>query len=121
VGAVTAVRAGRCAGAGGGGCRGGPSRAARRGGFSAATRTPATGCGVCVSWARHPDPGVVRFADQEGLLRSNAFLRGFATVAERGLSFDAFVYSHQLDDVATLAEEYPETPIVLDHYAPPVG
>lgn len=77
--------------------------------------------GVRFMGAWHPDPGVVRFADQEGLLRSTAFLRGFATVAERGLSFDAFVYSHQLDDVAMLAEEYPETPIVLDHYAPPVG
>jgi L-fuconolactonase len=77
--------------------------------------------GIRFMGAWHPDPQVVRFADQEGLLRSPAFLRGFAAVAERGLTFDAYVYSHQLGDVATLAEEYPETTIVLDHYAPPVG
>lgn len=71
--------------------------------------------------AWHPDPKVMRFTDSEGLLRSPAFLRGFAAIAERGLTFDAFVYSNQLADVATLAEEYPETTILLDHYAAPVG
>jgi L-fuconolactonase len=77
--------------------------------------------GIRFMGAWHPDPQVVRFADQEGLLRSRAFLRGFAAVAERGLAFDAFVYAHQLGDVVTLAGEYPDTTIVLDHYAPPVG
>lgn len=77
--------------------------------------------GIRFMGAWHPDPKVMRFAHDEGLLRSAAFLRGFAAIAERGLTFDAFVYSHQLDDVATLAGEYPETTIVLDHYAPPVG
>lgn len=77
--------------------------------------------GVRFMGAWHPDPQVMRFADQDGLLRSAAFLRGFAAVAERGLTFDAYVYSHQLGDVATLAQEYPDTTIVLDHYAPPVG
>jgi L-fuconolactonase len=77
--------------------------------------------GIRFMGAWHPDPKVMRWADQEGLLRSPAFLRGFAAIAERGLAFDAYVYSHQLGDVATLAGEYPETTIVLDHYAPPVG
>lgn len=77
--------------------------------------------GIRFMGAWHPDRRVMRFADEEGLLRSPAFLRGFAAVAERALTFDAFVYSHQLADVATLAEEYPGTTIVLDHYAPPVG
>ncbi len=69
----------------------------------------------------HPDKGVHAYADGEGLFRSADFLRGFAPLAERGLTFDAYVYSHQLDDVAVLAKEYPGTTIVLDHYAPPVG
>ena len=69
----------------------------------------------------HDDPKVMRWADTPRLLRDPAFLRGFAAVAERGLTFDTYVYSHQLDDVATLAGEYPDTTIVLDHYAPPVG
>ena len=77
--------------------------------------------GVRFMGAWHPDPKVMRFTEHEGLFRSPEFLRGFAALAERGLTFDAFVYSHQLGDVATLAGEYPETPIVLDHYATPVG
>jgi L-fuconolactonase len=77
--------------------------------------------GIRFMGAWHPDPKVMRFADQEGLLRSPAFLRGFAAVADRGLTFDAYVYSHQIGDVGTLAREYPETTIVLNHYAPPVG
>jgi predicted TIM-barrel fold metal-dependent hydrolase len=69
----------------------------------------------------HPDRGVKNFIDEEGVMTSPSFLRGFAGLAERGLTFDAYVYSHQIGDVAMLATEYPETTIVLDHYAPPVG
>ena len=77
--------------------------------------------GVRCMGAWHRDKGVRRYAEEEGLLRSPDFLRGFAALAERGLTFDAYVYSEQMEDVATLAAEYPETTIVLDHYAPPVG
>ncbi|HWJ80591.1 MAG TPA: amidohydrolase family protein [Nocardioides sp.] len=69
----------------------------------------------------HPDKGVKDWIDEEGQMASPAFLRGFAALAERGLTFDAYVYSHQLTEVGVLAAEYPETTIVLDHYAPPVG
>jgi L-fuconolactonase len=71
--------------------------------------------------ARHPDPKVKDWTDQDGLLASRDFLAGFAQLADRGLTFDAWVYSGQLTDVATLAREYPETTIVLDHYGTPVG
>ena len=77
--------------------------------------------GIRCMGAWHPDKGVRRYADEEGLLTSADFLRGFAALADRGVTFDAYVYSHQIDDVAVLAAEYPETTIVLDHYAPPVG
>jgi predicted TIM-barrel fold metal-dependent hydrolase len=76
--------------------------------------------GVRCSAAHHPDPGVRDWND-EGLLTRPDFLRGFAAIAERDLSFEAWVYSHQLPEVVTLAQEYPETTIVLDHYATPVG
>ena len=69
----------------------------------------------------HPDRGVMDWIDEPGVMTSTAFLRGFAAVAERDLTFDAYVYSHQLPEVMTLAQEYPQTTIVLDHYAPPVG
>lgn len=77
--------------------------------------------GIRCMGAWHPDRNVRDYVEGEGLFRSPEFLRGFVAVAERGLTFDAYVYSHQIDDVAVLAKEYPETTIVLDHYAPPVG
>jgi L-fuconolactonase len=76
--------------------------------------------GVRRSAAHHPDPGVRSWAE-EGLLARPEFLRGFAAIAERDLSFEAWVYSHQLPEVVALATEYPEVTIVLDHYATPVG
>jgi L-fuconolactonase len=76
--------------------------------------------GVRCSGAHHPDPGVRSWAEP-GLLARPEFLHGFAAIAERGLSFEAWVYSHQLPDVVTLAREYPEVTVVLDHYATPVG
>jgi len=69
----------------------------------------------------HPDPKVKRWIEREGVLRDPDFLTGFATLAERGLTFDAYVYSHQLSDISVLASEYPETTIVIDHDATPVG
>lgn len=77
--------------------------------------------GVRRSASNHPDPGVRDFSDVPHLHSSPAFLRGFAAVAERGLSFELWTYAHQLPDAATLAREYPETTFVLDHYGTPVG
>jgi predicted TIM-barrel fold metal-dependent hydrolase len=71
--------------------------------------------------SHHPDPGVRDFADQPHLHSDPAFLKGFAAIAERGLSFEVWCYAHQLPDALVLAREYPETTFVLDHYATPVG
>lgn len=77
--------------------------------------------GIRCMGAHSDDPGVMNWAPQAHWLTQPTFLRGFSAVAERGLSFDAWVYAHQLPDVQQLAGEYPETTIVLDHYATPVG
>jgi len=77
--------------------------------------------GVRLSAAHHDDPGVRSWTPRAGLLASRDFLAGFSAVADRSLTFEAWVYSHQLRDVAVLAREYPETTIVLDHYGTPVG
>lgn len=71
--------------------------------------------------AYSPDPGIMDFANRPNLLSEPAFLRGFAAVAERGLSFEIWLYGHQLPDAVTLAGEYPETTFVLNHYATPIG
>lgn len=77
--------------------------------------------GVRCLAAHSDDPGVLDWTPSPHLLIEPAFLDGFAALAERDLTFDAWVYSHQLPDVITLASTYPETTIVLDHYGTPVG
>jgi predicted TIM-barrel fold metal-dependent hydrolase len=71
--------------------------------------------------ASHPDRGVHSWTKLPHLLQDAAFLRGFERLAKRELRFDAWVYSHQLGDVAELAKRFPDVPIVLDHLGTPVG
>ena len=48
-------------------------------------------------------------------LNSNVFRSGFAQLAPLGLSFDAWMYFHQLPALVQLAHDFPETPIVVNH------
>jgi predicted TIM-barrel fold metal-dependent hydrolase len=59
--------------------------------------------GVRCMAAHHDDRGVMNWTQAAHLLTQPAFLRGFEAVAERGLSFDIWVYGHQLPDAVTLA------------------
>ncbi|MFF2088464.1 amidohydrolase family protein [Nocardia sp. NPDC058176] len=77
--------------------------------------------GIRTMVAHHPDPDIKSFAAHDGALTAPAFLTGFGQLAERGLSFEAWVYSGQLPEVTALAERYPEVPIVLDHLGTPAG
>lgn len=69
----------------------------------------------------HHDGDVRSFEDDGAAVAGSAFIKGFAAVAARGLSFELWLYSHQLPLVSTLVAEYPETTFVLNHYATPVG
>lgn len=77
--------------------------------------------GIRAMVAHHPDPAVKSFTPVDGALTAPAFLHGFAQLAQRGLSFEAWVYSGQLPEVTALAGRFPEVPIVLDHLATPAG
>jgi len=57
----------------------------------------------------------------EGLLRDPAFRRGFAELAKRDLSFDAWLFHPQLADVAALADAFPDTTIILNHLGGRLG
>ncbi len=50
-----------------------------------------------------------------------AFRQGFAELAPRGLSFDAFVMQPQLPEVTALARDFPQTSIILDHCGTPLA
>jgi predicted TIM-barrel fold metal-dependent hydrolase len=71
--------------------------------------------------SNHPSRRIMAFTRRRNLFADADFLRGFELLAQRGLRFDAWIYSHQLGDVAALARRFPETPIVLDHLGTPVG
>jgi predicted TIM-barrel fold metal-dependent hydrolase len=56
-----------------------------------------------------------------GLLGDAKFRRGFARLAPNQLSFDAWLYHTQLEELIDLARAFPETTIVLDHVGGPLG
>ena len=52
---------------------------------------------------------------------SSKFQQGFAVLADMDLSFDAWLYHTQLDELTGLARLFPGARIVLDHMAGPLG
>jgi predicted TIM-barrel fold metal-dependent hydrolase len=68
----------------------------------------------------HPD---ARWShtDRPHIMGEPLWRRRFATLAERGLSFDLQVFGDQLAEAAELAADHPETSVVLDHAGMPVS
>ncbi len=77
--------------------------------------------GVRDKLASSPHKGVMEWATAPDLLSLPAWRRGFARLGERGLSFDAWMYSPQLPQFRAIAEAHPETRVVLDHVGTPIG
>ena len=57
----------------------------------------------------------------EGLLGEPVFRQGFAELARRGLTFDAWLYHTQIPELTGLARAFPDQPIILDHFGGPLG
>jgi predicted TIM-barrel fold metal-dependent hydrolase len=55
-----------------------------------------------------------------GLLAAPEFRRGFRQLARRELTFDAWLYHTQLDELLDLAHTFPEVHIVIDHLGAPL-
>jgi len=77
--------------------------------------------GVRHMLAAHPSSGVMDFANDPEMSRSAAFRAGFDLLARNDMSFDAWCYSHQIDQVGELAAHNPDVPIVLCHVGTPVA
>jgi predicted TIM-barrel fold metal-dependent hydrolase len=56
-----------------------------------------------------------------GLMGSSAFRAGFAQLAKHDLTYDAWLYHTQIDQLVDLARAFPGTPIVLNHVGGPLG
>ena len=77
--------------------------------------------GVRDMLAHHTSGTIHNFCDALAMMRSDHFRSGFALLGERDLSFDAFIYSHQLPDLCRVVEAIPQTRVVLNHMGTPIG
>jgi predicted TIM-barrel fold metal-dependent hydrolase len=73
--------------------------------------------GIRHTAAWDPDPAMLNpaYNPAEDMLDSAPFRAGFAELAPLSLSFDAWLYFHQIPRLTALARAFPETPIVLNH------
>lgn len=79
--------------------------------------------GVRHSSTWHEDASLVTspVKPPRGLLLDTRFREGFALLAPLGLSFDAWQFFTQLDELVDLARAFPDTTIVLDHMGGVLG
>ncbi len=62
----------------------------------------------------HADP-------PQGMLGNSVFLKGFAELGRRGLTFDAWMFHPQIPELTDLAAAFPDQTIVFNHFGGPLG
>jgi predicted TIM-barrel fold metal-dependent hydrolase len=79
--------------------------------------------GIRQSAALDADPAMSKYSTDPPahLYLRDDFRRGFAQLAPRRLTFDAWCFHCQIPDVTALARAFPDTTIVLDHFGGPLG
>ena len=79
--------------------------------------------GIRRACAWDPDPDVPNHRTEPGpqLFRREDFRAGFAQLAPRRLTFEAWCYHRQIPDVTALARAFPDTTIILNHFGGPLG
>ena len=73
------------------------------------------------AWDAEPLVNNPNYAPPPGMLGHADFREGFSRLAPLGLSFDAWLYHPQIDDLTSLARAFPDTQIVLDHCGGPLA
>lgn len=86
-----------------------------------ASRNRFRGIRHATSWHASPAIRNAHTKPTEGLLLNAKFREGFACLRRLGLSFDAWMYHTQLQDLVDLAKAFPDTTIILDHVGGPLG
>jgi predicted TIM-barrel fold metal-dependent hydrolase len=79
--------------------------------------------GIRRAAAWDPDEAVPRHrtGPPPGLFARPDFRAGFAELAPRGLTFEAWCYHPQIPEVTALARAFPDTTIILNHFGGPIG
>ena len=73
------------------------------------------------SWDASPEFGIWGAKNIPHLYRNAKFREGFACLGKLGLSFDAWLFYHQIPELTELARAFPDTTIILDHFGGPLG
>jgi predicted TIM-barrel fold metal-dependent hydrolase len=73
------------------------------------------------AWDADPNVAHMYATRPQGLLLDPTFRKGFACLAPLSLSFDAWLFHPQIDELTDLARAFPDTKIVLDHCGGPAG
>ena len=79
--------------------------------------------GIRRACAWDPDPNVPNHRTEPGpkLFERDDFRAGFAQLAPRRLTFEAWCYHRQIPEVTALARAFPDTTIILNHFGGPLG
>jgi predicted TIM-barrel fold metal-dependent hydrolase len=79
--------------------------------------------GIRHSAACDPNPEALAIPGpaMPGLLSLASFRRGVARLGERGLSFETWLFHHQIKEFTELARATPGTTMILDHFGTPLG
>ncbi len=67
------------------------------------------------------DKSIMRFCDQSKMSQDPKWRAGFDLLEKYDLSFDAWFFHHQLDEMVMLAKAYPNTTFILGHMGTPIG
>jgi predicted TIM-barrel fold metal-dependent hydrolase len=76
--------------------------------------------GVRLSSGWHPDDKVGNVAAQAHLLIDPRVREAIAVLSRLGMSLDCWLYHPQLDEVAQIADAYPDLTIILNHVGTPI-
>ena len=66
-------------------------------------------------WDQHPEIPAHITSPPRGLLSDAKFREGFACLKKHNLSFDAWLYFHQIGELTDLARAFPDNTIILNH------
>jgi L-fuconolactonase len=73
------------------------------------------------SWDGSPDVRNGHTNPPWGLMADPVYRAGFARLAKHALSFEAWQYHTQIPEVTALAQAFPDTTIILNHFSGPLG
>jgi len=73
------------------------------------------------AWDADSSVGNPAYVTPQYLLADEKFREGFVVLSRLGLSFDAWLFHPQIDELASLARAFPDARIVLNHVGGPIG